>query len=93
MTVLGPLPCIRCGRTVAWDRVGSSWRLMEGAERHDCPGITQPKPELVDDGLCGAWMRNVQERCARRRGHADHHRRRLVMDDEAARRRSIRLAA
>jgi hypothetical protein len=87
MTLLGPLPCISCGKTVTWNRLLGEWHLMEGSAAHDCPGVREEPRE------CGAWMRNSRERCARRKGHADGHRRRAVMDDEAARRRSLRIAA
>lgn len=50
--VLENIPCINCGKTVSWDRVGSDWRLVEKRgqtyRRHQCrepknrPGMKQP---------------------------------------------------
>lgn len=38
--ILGPLPCIGCGKPVWWDRMGLQLRLMERvgrtAKRHEC---------------------------------------------------------
>lgn len=91
--VLGKVPCIRCGHDVWWDRVGSSWVLMEGNRRHACSGIRLLKPEPVADEICGAWMKIAGEHCGRGRNHRGCHRRRTVMDEEAARRRTGRMAA
>jgi hypothetical protein len=39
-TVLGPVPCIRCGRIVEWDKIGDQFRLLEQhgktRRRHTC---------------------------------------------------------
>lgn len=36
--ILGPLPCIGCGRRVSWWRKGGLLRLMETRQRpHRCP--------------------------------------------------------
>lgn len=93
--IIGPLPCLTCKRPVWWDRVGSTFRLLEGMKPHDCPGeVTQL--ETVGT-VCGAWMPYVGEPCARRKGHGSNahdgaHRRRVVMDDDAAARRGRRAA-
>lgn len=38
--ILGPLPCIGCGKRVFWDRIGAQLSLMERvgrtAKRHAC---------------------------------------------------------
>lgn len=40
--IIGPLPCISCGKSVWWDRIGRDLRLMEGfgraQKRHICAG-------------------------------------------------------
>lgn len=96
MTYLaGPMPCISCGQSVWWDRVGSFWRLMQGRAHHECPGerVVHP-PKEPESPLCNAYMLHSGAICARKRGHSmsGGHRSRAVMDDEAARRRS-RMAA
>ena len=35
-TVLGPLPCHGCGRTVEWVRASHRLALVEGREAHRC---------------------------------------------------------
>lgn len=46
MKILGPIPCVNCGKTVWWDLVdmGKGMRkyvLMEGDERHVCTRKTK----------------------------------------------------
>lgn len=101
--ILGPLPCKACGRAVKVDRIGSHVRIMDGQTEHTCPPVRVQEPvrvpllEVPAPNICGAWMRNVEERCARGKGHASSirdggHRRRTVMDDERDRRRGNRAA-
>lgn len=95
--ILGPLPCSKCGGTVVIDRIGAYIRVLEGHRVHVCRPAMVPLLETPGPEICGAWMRNVEERCARRAGHATDernrgHRRRCVMDDDN-RARSGRRAA
>jgi hypothetical protein len=84
MDALGPMPCIGCGKPVFWEIGGKAPLLMEHAGRlirhHACRGV------------CGAWMPNARERCARRAGHGGtvrypDHRTRYALDNAAFSRR------
>ena len=62
--ILGPVPCQGCGVPVVW--TGHRWRGVGqlGKGSHRCETATK----------CGAFMPNVRERCARRKGHGYEHR-------------------
>ena len=80
-----PGKCQGCGALVYW--TGKRWRNPgQWGGTHAC------KP----DGyvVCGAFMRNAKERCARRLGHNDGHKTRWAMDNAAKwRRRWVPVAA
>ena len=73
-----PGVCQGCRQPVVWN--GKRWRNpRQTSGRHAC------KP----DGyvLCGGFMPQVKERCARRLGHNQEHRSRYAMDNAARARR------
>lgn len=58
-----PGVCIVCRESVVW--TGKQWKAATNLERtHTCP---------EDRAVCGAWMPNAKERCARRPGHVTQH--------------------
>lgn len=58
-----PGTCIVCHEPVVWN--GIAWRDPRGGRNHECP---------AERPLCGAWMPQARERCARRPGHGWEHR-------------------
>lgn len=70
-----PGRCGVCQMDVVWR--GGYWKERRGKDFliHRCP---TPKR------LCGAWMPNAKERCARRPEHVTEHRTRYSMDNAAA---------
>lgn len=91
--IIGPLPCINCGRSVTWDRIGSAFRLMERRTirhrvKHDCAVVPVHRPRGRQIAVrCGAWMPQARDRCARAAGHAANHASRYALDNAAAARR------
>lgn len=72
-----PGRCMACGADVIW--TGKSWKKPgKGGARHVCP---------TDRPVCGAFMRNARERCARRGGHGYEHRTAYAMEN--ARRKGL----
>lgn len=67
-----PGVCVVCRNPVQWN--GRFWKEpgRNGARRHACP---------VERAVCGAWMKNAKERCARAPLHNDSHRTRWAMDN------------
>jgi hypothetical protein len=80
-----PGVCKGCGLPVVW--TGKRWRN---------PGQRSGHHACKPDGfiICGAFMPQAKERCARRLGHTDHHSTRYAMDNAArSRRRWVPVAA
>jgi hypothetical protein len=73
-----PGVCIVCRQPVVW--TGKRWeespRGRGMGRRHACPD---------DRKVCGAWMPNARERCARGPGHGYEHRTAYALEN--ARRR------
>ena len=71
-----PGTCIICRQSVVWN--GIAWRRPSGGANHVCP---------VDRPVCGHWMPQARERCARRPEHHQYHASRYALDNAAAGRR------
>jgi hypothetical protein len=77
-----PGRCMTCGASVSW--YARAWREprrpLNGkpAHRHVC---------AEDRAVCGAFMPQVRERCARRPGHAWEHRSSYALEN--ARRKGL----
>lgn len=84
MKIRLPGRCIVCHEPVVW--TGKRWRpaSLRGRGKHVCP---------VERGVCGAWMPNARERCARAAGHNYDHRTRYAMDNALERATGHRKAA